>query len=427
MKVLYVGFELVGEDSATGRTLSNMLTGIDNVEYMQVCLQPIKSYTTINNTIFIKPSDSFVSYFISRYSLSKKKLQQLSVNLLFKKNSLSTTPSSEESKKSKLKRFIIRILRERSIHISGAVFQKVKIFNPDLIYTLGGCSAVLKASVDLAKKLNKHIVIHSMDDYFNTVFTSKTLINSFLRKKYVGITYLSYSLSKMSLGISELMANEYSKTFNLPFSYAMNCVSEFFSPKRITADKTQYNVYFSGGLHGGRINSIIMVANLFKRINDRNQNKKLILTVFTDKPNYASFGGKINECASIVNYVPHDEMISNLRKADLLLHVESFDEYNKRYFRLSMSTKIPEYMAAGIPIICFGPNEICTVKFLKDNKCGITAENESELEQVLYAILNNKINLEELAEKACDVCREKFSKNVVQERIEKCFSFNSIE
>ena len=40
-------------------------------------------------------------------------------------------------------------------------------------------------------------------------------------------------------------------------------------------------------------------------------------------------------------------------KADILVHVESFEKSNM-ICNYSMSTKIPEYLSIGRPIICFG-------------------------------------------------------------------------
>ena len=65
-------------------------------------------------------------------------------------------------------------------------------------------------------------------------------------------------------------------------------------------------------------------------------------------------------------------------EADILLHVESFNEKMKKYTRLSISTKIPEYLASKRLIIAIGPVDIASIEYLKDNKAALILDNNIE-------------------------------------------------
>jgi glycosyltransferase involved in cell wall biosynthesis len=54
----------------------------------------------------------------------------------------------------------------------------------------------------------------------------------------------------------------------------------------------------------------------------------------------------------------------------VLLHVEAFDDTVRAYTRLSLSTKIPQYMSSGRPILAYGPGELASCRYIADCDCG---------------------------------------------------------
>jgi hypothetical protein len=55
----------------------------------------------------------------------------------------------------------------------------------------------------------------------------------------------------------------------------------------------------------------------------------------------------------------------------VLVHVEAFDNTSRAYTRLSVSTKIPQYMAAGRPILCYGPAEVASCRYVEATRSGV--------------------------------------------------------
>jgi hypothetical protein len=65
------------------------------------------------------------------------------------------------------------------------------------------------------------------------------------------------------------------------------------------------------------------------------------------------------------------------RDADVLVHAEGFDEATRRYTRLSFSTKIAQYLAAGRCVFAYGPEELASVRYIRDSGAGIAQTDES--------------------------------------------------
>jgi len=65
------------------------------------------------------------------------------------------------------------------------------------------------------------------------------------------------------------------------------------------------------------------------------------------------------------------QLRSSILDSDVLLHVESDDSFNRSLTKLSVSTKIPEYLMSGRLVLGFGPEEVASMKILADNKIGV--------------------------------------------------------
>jgi len=95
---------------------------------------------------------------------------------------------------------------------------------------------------------------------------------------------------------------------------------------------------------------------------------------------YIQYVGSVNE----------NEIVEEMGKYDILIDVESFDRKMKYKTRLYISTKIPEYLASGKPILAVGPDDISSIRYLK--RLGISyiinSLDETSIKNELMKILN---------------------------------------
>jgi hypothetical protein len=69
--------------------------------------------------------------------------------------------------------------------------------------------------------------------------------------------------------------------------------------------------------------------------------------------------------------------------------MESFKEMYRTFIKYSLSTKIPEYMYSGKPILFFGPESITVSKYIKENHVGLVANTWESLERSLIELKND--------------------------------------
>lgn len=403
MNILFVTKGSFGSKDATGSMLNNIFGGMPDTQILQFPLRPVEQ----NKVDPIESVSILSGVHYSIFSILLQKIDTLSVQGCLGR--------------------VRKIIRSILVFFEGITppvilsneYDKINSFKPDVIYTLAADIRVLRACRKFANRYNIPIVIHNMDDYYNMDLNSPNFfrrsMNKALRKEYKE----AYKFSYKSLGIGPKMAQEYSEEFGLPFDWVMNCVDvDKIDVGKILNEKISL-IIFSGGLHGGRAQSLAKIASFIEKQGN------IRLEIYTSKRevemNKKFFKGfKYSE---LHEYVDKKNMFNNLSRADILLHVESFEPSNIRYFRLSMSTKIPEYMAVGRPILCVGPACLSTVEFVRDLNIGYVVNDIKDIEAALNDL--SDINKRQfLVMKAYTVFENFFKKEKMQERMMSTFNCN---
>ena len=137
--------------------------------------------------------------------------------------------------------------------------------------------------------------------------------------------------------------------------------------------------------------------------------------------------GLFFEHTTLLPYVDKEKQMENLKRADALLHVESENSKEIQYMKLSFSTKLVEYFAAGRTVIGFGNKEIASLKYIEKNQCGAVAENMCQFRELLISLLNHQNTRENYAEKSYITAKTYHSRESVQERIFKVFETSGIQ
>ena len=74
----------------------------------------------------------------------------------------------------------------------------------------------------------------------------------------------------------------------------------------------------------------------------------------------------------------------------MLVHIEAFDEQSIDLVKFSVSTKIADALASGIPLLAYGPESVSSIQHLVSNNCALTATDKKQLKEVLVNGLFNK-------------------------------------
>jgi len=177
------------------------------------------------------------------------------------------------------------------------------------------------------------------------------------------------SISDLFITISAKMKEVYKEYLGKDSIAAVN-MSESLKQdksKALTNDKIEF--VYAGGFQFNRDKILELLAKTIEQYNnDSSIETKLYLKIYSNTQPTPQLLSKLNiEGSSIFGgALNFNELKKVLNECDIPVHVEAFDRKSIESTRLSISTKIPEYLSLGKPILAIGPQEVASMEYLKN-------------------------------------------------------------
>jgi glycosyltransferase involved in cell wall biosynthesis len=223
------------------------------------------------------------------------------------------------------------------------------------------------------------------------------------------------------LAISEKMAEEYSRLYHKQFKAFMNCVDDLLLDKPFIEPSLRKEVRFVyvGGTHLNRWKSLLEIGKAIRELRTQQINAQLVIFSWISPGSEAEILKTMEPDIHFAGSLPKDQVAGVLDEADCLVHVESFDEAMRLYTRLSLSTKIPEYMGAGRPILFYGPSEIASCEYIKTSSAGwiCSTQDQADLSGVVKQIIVSREMRLDIGRKAKLMAQECHRGSVVRSEL----------
>lgn len=258
-------------------------------------------------------------------------------------------------------------------------------FSPDIVFFLGGNSAFShEIALYLKGVMGVPLVTYFTDDYI--INNKKTGLYSFVNNFFLERVYnKTIANSELLFTIGSKMSHEYSRYYDRDFLYIMNSVDyvEYNIP---VIKNDELVVSYFGGLH---LNRWKMLARF-----SSNLPSNVVLHIYTAAsitPEIKEY--VLNSGAVLKGFVTSDNIQVKMLESDFLLHVESDEDSIKSITKLSISTKIPEYLISGRPLIAFGPKDLASIQFVVDNNVGFYIDSclsNGEIKNKLNHIMSDR-------------------------------------
>lgn len=295
----------------------------------------------------------------------------------------------------------------------GIVSNKLKNwlnkFSPDVIYAQPSLTS-LSFIRAIYEYLRLPLIIHNMDDWQSQINTNGALFGFYARTW--ARKQLKYLINESSarLGICEEMAIAYQKRYKLEFGhyqYLINYHKGNITPASVKLCRP-VKILYAGRIGTGICSSLRMIARAVEELKD---SYDISFTIRTFTIDLAQRYG-LDKYLDGIGYLSQSELRVYLEGFDILCIPIDFDEASIRYIKLSMPTKVPEYMASGVPILVFGSTETALVKYaLRDQWAEVVSDNSVE---TLKASINKLVTDERyrliLAKKALEIASRNHSR-----------------
>lgn len=279
---------------------------------------------------------------------------------------------------------------------SKELFSWMHKFNPQIIFYVGG-DAVFSNNIAVYLKYlyNLPLMVFYTDDYI--IYPKpKNILQSIQLTRLRKVYRKTISISEKCFAISERMCQEYSNRFNKDFHFIMNSIE--ISRKLEKRGGSEVIISYFGGLHTDRWKMIVQLSQLKNRYLNRKSEKSILIYVYSE----STLTNEMKKAFLDVGIefkgpVYGTDFKNAIFASDILLHVESGESYNRLKTRLSISTKIPEYLMSGRLVLGYGPPEVESMRVLIDNKVGYFISSDSCIEEQNESFNNLIDNYEEIS------------------------------
>lgn len=175
-------------------------------------------------------------------------------------------------------------------------------------------------------------------------------------------------------------------------------------------------VLYTGKLIIGRAKTISKIVSAIRDINKGEM--KLFLDIYTQTVLSKKEREKIciDGCCELHAPVPQSRVIELQEQADILLFAESLSNKDLTA-RLSFSTKLTDYFAAGKCIWAVGNAELGPIDYIKTENAGFVSTNENEIYAVLDEITKDPNIVSQRAAFAFECGRRNHSKEMVMKKL----------
>lgn len=253
---------------------------------------------------------------------------------------------------------------------------------PDCIMVAPGpYRFIYNVALRIAKKRNIPILSYICDDYYFVEKPEGLLERHRVKKLQKKIRQLMAHTSRI-VTICEEMNEAYEKEFHRPTTTIMTGTSYNIAPLPVLADAPN-TITYMGNIRCERYQSLAQIGETLDAINEAD-GTDYALHIYTDEkdPTILSRFTGIRS-VKFCGFVTGDAFLKTFRSAQLLLHTEAFDKQSIDLVKHSVSTKIADSLASGIPLLAYGPDAVSSMRHLLRHNCAITATAKEELSAML--------------------------------------------
>lgn len=403
MKVLIISHNVISTDNNMGKTLLSLFSEFSKEELCQLYVYPIiPNIDKCNSYYCITDKDILKSLY--NFSSPGKELDKV---LIKNSNSImdaQTGVYTSTNNNKPMRRILRDIMWKLSRWDNDKLENWIRKEKPICIFLAPGYAKfIYDIALKIATRYDLPIITYICDDYY-FVKEPKDFIGkiqlSLLREKINSLM----SNTQHIIGICDEICELYSSKFGVPATTIMTGSSFEIAKEVKIVDKPQSISYF-GNLGCNRYISLAEIGQCLDEINRENgtEFKLKIYTGETDK----RILDKLAQASAIElkNFVVGDEFKKEFFSSELLLHVEAFDEDSMDKVKHSVSTKIADSLASGIPLVAYGPESLVSIKHLSTNKCAYILTSDLKKSLMKLFGLNDKTH-ENIVKASIEIARK---------------------
>lgn len=307
---------------------------------------------------------------------------------------------------------------KREKWLKDSLMEWIHEFQPDFIFYDGGnLPYEYEKIAEIKDQMNLPLIVYISDDY---ILAEKGLgFCNLYKKKMVRAFEKLAEKADLCIMISEAMKHKFQSYVPCKIHVAMNgSDSEIeYEPYKRSTEKIK--IVYAGNVGIGRWDILKKVNQAAQILNSEGYDIQIDIfssfSVSAKNKKEMEESGITHFCGAVYG----EELQTVRKKADILLHVESFKRRYQTILSTALSTKIPEYLLLGRPILVVAPDYAESGNFIRRNRFGIVVNSISpkEIAGAIRKMLSHSSQMQAMAERAHYYSERKMSRAYVSNMI----------
>lgn len=370
-RVLFVSVNPFSQTSSNGKTFASFFEGYGTDSLAQLYFHRELPSSPVCDNFFRITDEDLIRDLVRPWRVTGERVTA---------RSPSTTPIPERTisalKASRTARLLRQLLWTQVRFENPALLEWLAEFDPEVIFFCGGDAVALYPKVtSLADRFGARLAFYITDDYVLPLRTPNLAVR--LQRRWTRRVFTRLTRrADLVLTIGPSMSSTYEREFGLESVPVMNMVSVPHAqpePRRCLTDGEPLTLLYAGSLHSNRWKVLGRIADSIERLAARGVGARLHVVGpeptakqlhAVHRPPNVEHGGLLTP----------DELGWAVAAADTLVHVEADDPESMAVTVLSVSTKIPEYLASGRSLMAIGPRGLASIDYLSDHDVALVVD-----------------------------------------------------
>jgi glycosyltransferase involved in cell wall biosynthesis len=279
-------------------------------------------------------------------------------------------------------------------------------FRPNVLYTILGSNGLMELAEQLRVRFRLPLVVHIMDDWVSVLYRGGLLSPWQRRKKERMFRHLM-DVAAARFAIGDAMAEAYQCRYGQPFQSFQNAI-EVKQWQRCEKDPGVVNhpvrvAYIGSILPFAQLDSLVDCCRAIQALAD--EGFSIGMEIYSPAWLAAQYRAQlvVGTEISLHDTLSDDTaFFDTLHAVDILVLPVNFDQYTVEFIRYSMPTKVPAYLAAGTPILAYGPAGVAQISYAAAAGWGltVTARDGGQLQQAFRRLASDTALRAELSSHA---------------------------
>lgn len=421
MKVLIISHTPTTTCEAMGKTFVSLFENFKREELCQLYIYPnVPDINYCESYFRITDKDVLKSYFKLKVNSREIQRSEIGKSKDFYENPKDRAVYKNRKNKTSFRIIMRDVMWKFARWNNKALNEWIRREKPTCIFVAPGNGKFLyDMAMEISKKYNLPIVTYICDEFYFVNTPNKLLDKIRVNLVQLKMRQLMKRTSHI-VTICDSLTELYSKGLNRPATTVMTGTS-FEISNHVKAVEAPQAITYMGNIRCNRFNSLVEIGNVLEKIN-KESHTNFTLNIYTSEKDVGILSHfKDLETINLCGYVTGEEFNRVFHSADILLHTEAFDEKSIDEVKNSVSTKIADSLASGIPLLAYGPKQVASMKHLIDNNCAIVATNKAELYTALKKAFFDVDFRKQITENALRTAKECHDSGEVSLKLYKIF------